>query len=451
MKHLSPARKIALSFLIIILLGTCLLKLPVSNINGNSISWIDALFVACSATCVTGLTSVCVYEQFTLFGQIVLMVLIQIGGIGLMTLVATFLLMMKNKLSLHDKIALKELLNQAHIDDFKKFLYGIIKYSFTIELIGALLLLFVFIPEYGLKGIFNALFISVSSFCNAGFDNLTTLSLVPYAHNTYLLIVIMCLILLGGLGFVVWFDIADRIRERKIKKLSLHQLWKSLSVHTKIVLISTFILIFIPAIFFFFLEYKSESVMGDLSLWEKLINALFTSVTLRTAGFASVTMQNMQMSSHLLMLVCMFIGGSPGGTAGGVKTTTVALILICVLRSLRGEKRTNIFNRHISRDIIVRATSIVAINLFVLLTGIFILSMSEDFTFMEICFEATSALATVGLSLGITPSFSVVGKCILILLMYIGRIGIMTFIMSFIKDHSKADIIHYAEGHVIVG
>lgn len=452
MKKAPPSRRIAVSFLGVILVGAILLSLPISNKNGEFFNFLDALFTSTSATCVTGLVTVVTVEQFNHFGQLVLICLMQIGGIGLMTLVATFLLILRTRLSVNDKIAIKELLNQTNIMNFKVFLQGILKYTLILEGLGAIILMFIFIPEYGvLEGIFNSIFIAVSSFCNAGFDNLSATSLMPYASNAVVLSVVMALIVLGGLGFVVWFDVHEKCSLWLHKKINLRHLLNSLTLHTKIVLITSAFLIIIPAIMIFMMEYNNPETIGNMSLTDQIINSLFSSITLRTAGFASLDFASCYTSSHLLMMICMFIGGSPGGTAGGIKTTTLAVILICVVRSLRGKRRTNVFNRHISRDIILRATTIMAINLFVLFSGIFILSISENFDFVEICFEATSALATVGLTLGITPLLSVGGKLLIIMLMFVGRIGIMTFIMSIVREDSKSDAIHYAEGHIMVG
>lgn len=452
MKKAPPARRIASSFLGVILVGAILLSLPISNKNGEFLNMIDSLFTATSATCVTGLVTHATIEQFNHFGQLVIICLMQIGGIGLMTLVATFMVALRSRLSLNDKRAIKEMLNQTNIFNFKIFLQGILKYTLVLEGLGAILLMFVFIPQFGaMEGIFKSVFIAVSAFCNAGFDNLSTVSLIPYSSNFIVCFVVMTLIILGGLGFVVWFDVHDKINQLINNRMSLHHFLDSLNLHTKIVLITTLGLIIVPAIMIFMMEYNNPETFANMSLSDQILNALFSSVTLRTAGFATVPLENCYISSQLLMIICMFIGGSPGGTAGGVKTTTVAVILICVVRSLRGKRRTNVFNRHISRDIIVRATTIMAINLLVLFTGIFILSITENFDFIQICFESTSALATVGLTLGITPMLSIGGKLVIIMLMYVGRIGIMTFIMSIVREDSGSDAIHYAEGHVMVG
>lgn len=451
-KKAPPARRIAFSFLGVILAGAILLMLPISNRDGQSLHFLDALFTATSATCVTGLTVVTTVEQFNHFGQLVLILLMQIGGVGLMTLVATGVLMLRRRLTLNDKIAMKEVLNQTNIMNFKLFIYGIIKYTLFFEALGCVILMFVFIPDYGVQeGIFKSIFTAVSSFCNAGFDVIGSTSLMPYATNFIVNAVVMALIICGGLGFVVWFEVHDKFVDFFKRKISFRTLHHSLTLHTKFVIIATIVLILGPALIFLILEYNNPATLGDLSLWDKIVTSLFTSVTLRTAGFFTIPMGATEMGSKFIMIICMFIGGSPGGTAGGVKTTTLLVIVFCVIRSLRGKKRTNVFRRHISRDIIVRSTTIVAVNVLALFTGVFLLTVFEDFSFIDILYEATSALATVGLTLGITTDLSAVGKFIIIMLMYVGRIGIITFITSIVRESGDKDTIDYAEGHVIVG
>lgn len=452
LRKLTPVQKISISFLGVILIGSVILCLPISNNNGNALSYIDALFTAASATCVTGLTTIVPVDQFSLFGQVILIFLMQIGGIGLMTLVASFVLMLKNRLSLTDKQAMKEVFNENNISNFKWFIGGILKYTFTLELVGAFILCFVFVPKFGVaQGIFTSVFTSISAFCNAGFDILGNNSLIAYQSNIIVSFVVMGLIIFGGLGFVVWFDLRDKFMLFITRKVSFRKFHHSLTLHTKLVIIATLVLIFIPAIIFFITEYNNMETFGHMNVFDKAMNALFTSVTLRTAGFATIPMGETYLSSQFLMLICMFIGGSPGGTAGGIKTTTLMVILLCIFRSLRGKHHTNAFRRHISRDIIVRATTIIAINILVLFTGIFALLVVEPFSLNEIIFEAVSAMATVGLTTGITPALSTLGKIIIVALMFVGRVGIMTFIMSLVRRDRDADKIHYAEGHVIIG
>ena len=453
--RLKPAQKIAISFLLVILIGSLLLCLPVSNRNGSWLNPLDALFTATSATCVTGLVVRVTAEQFNVFGQIVILGLIQIGGLGLMTLVATFLIMLKNRLSVNNRIAMLEMLNQASISDFKRFLTGIIKYTVFFESLGAILLMFVFIPQFGiLEGIWKSFFISISAFCNAGFDIIGSVSLRDYVTNPIVNFTVMGLIICGGLGFAVWFDLRAKTRNKLKEKWKVKRIAHSLQLHTKFVIISTLVMVLFPAFLILMIEFDNPETLGNLNIFEKIMASLFESVTFRTAGFETIYSGATATATKFLGMICMFIGGSPGGTSGGIKTTTLAVVLTCVWCRMKGLTHTDVFGRHISREIIVRATMIIVVNTMVLFTGIFLLSIFEPFEFSSICYEATSALATVGLTTGITTQLSIAGKIIIIILMYVGRIGIMTALMSITPDPRQA---HYRsqldlpEGHIIVG
>lgn len=447
----SPAQNIALSFLLMILIGTILLALPISNADGNWLSVIDALFTATSASCVTGLVSVITAEQFSGFGQVVILILIQAGGLGVMTIMAIFILMLKNKFSMNEKIAMKEMLNHEKISNMKSFVLDIVSYTFFFEAIGLILLASQFIPEFGLEGgLWKALFISVSAFCNAGFDNIASLSLIPYQTNIIINFTVMGLIVLGGLGFAVWFDIRDKVKKGLINKKGLKSVARSLSLHSKIVITMTLCLIIVPALIILAIEWSNPLTLGNLNAFEKIMCCLFQSVTLRTAGFASLNYAGLSMATQFLMVIVMFIGGSPGGTAGGIKTTTLAVVLILVHSKFTNKSLPSIFSRGIDKEIIYRACVIITINILALCLGVFALCISENMTFMELLFEAASAMATVGLTLGITPALTAIGKIIIILLMYIGRIGAITFLISMIgKKHQ--DHVVYPTGNIIVG
>lgn len=452
-KKFTTAQKIAVSFLLVILVGTILLMLPISHQDHQSYPLIDALFTATSATCVTGLVVDITVQEFSGFGQAVIMLLIQIGGLGLMTLMAVFILLLKSRLSMHEKLAMKEMLNQDQVLNMHRFLMDILKYTLIFEGIGMLLLSFRFIPEFGLlQGIFKALFIAVSAFCNAGFDILGSVSLMDYAHDPLVIFTIMALIILGGLGFAVWFDLRDKLKLLLQRQLRWDKLRKSLSIHTRIVLNMTLILILGTAAIIFLLEWNNPDTLGSFTWWQKGMSALFESVTLRTAGFASVNYASLTLASKFLMIIVMFIGGSPGGTAGGIKTTTLAVLIIYIISNLRGHTHTVLFRRTISMDIIVRAMGIFFINMLTLFIGIFLLCMIENQEFIELAFEAVSAMATVGLSLGITSALSVGGKVIIILMMFIGRIGIMTLVLSLVSRGKRSgNTVVYPNGNIIVG
>lgn len=453
-KKFTPAQKIAASFLLVILVGTVLLTLPIAHRDGEVYSVIDALFTATSATCVTGLVVDVTFQEFSLFGQLVIMGLIQIGGLGLMTLMAVFVLLLKSRLSMHEKLAVKEMLNQDKVLNMHSFLLDILKYTLIFEGCGMMLLSLRFIPEYGLlKGIFKAMFIAVSAFCNAGFDVLGSVSLGAYVHDPLVIITVMALIVLGGLGFAVWFDLRDKVKPLVMRKVNLKKFRKSLSLHTRIVLDMTCLLVLGTAILIFLLEFKNPGTIGNYTWWEKGLTSMFESVTLRTAGFASIDYANLTMASKFLMIIIMFIGGSPGGTAGGIKTTTLAVLIIYIISNLRGHAHTVLFRRTVSMDIIIRAMGIFFINLITLIMGIFLLCLMENHDFIELAFEAASAMATVGLTLGITASLSVGGKLVIIILMFVGRIGITTLVLSLVSHHhtNSENQVAYPNGNIIVG
>lgn len=453
-KKLSPAQKIATSFLFVILAGTILLMLPISNRNGEFFSPIDALFTATSATCVTGLSTVTIADQFNWFGHLVIVLLIQIGGLGLMTFMAVLILILKNRLSLNEKKVMKEMLNQDKVFDMKKFLLDILRYTLFFEAIGTIILSFRMIDDYGpIDGILKAAFLSVSAFCNAGFDTLGSISLQGYVHDPLVCITIMTLIVLGGLGFAVWFDVRDKLGNLFHKKITFKKFHQSLSLHTKVVLLVTIILIIVPAILIMALEFNNPQTMGSFSIPEKLMSSTFESIALRTAGFTTVNYANIMAGTQMLMMIVMFIGGSPGGTAGGIKTTTFAMLVIYMINMLKGRENVVVMRRHIGNGTIIRAMGIFFINIVALLTGMFLLSIVQPEAFNMIAFECVSAMATVGSSLGLTGLLTFGGKVIIIVLMYIGRIGISTLIISLVKARHDAgkDKINYPDGTIIVG
>lgn len=452
-KRRTPARKIAMSFFMVIVVGTLLLMLPAAHRNQQAYPFVDALFTATSATCVTGLVIDVTLTEFTLFGQVVIMTLIQIGGLGLMTIVAVCILFFKSKLTMHEKITMKEMLNQDGAFNMKQFLMDILKYTFLFESIGALLLAIRFLPKYGFAlGMFKSLFIAVSAFCNAGFDILGNNSLMDVAHDPLIMLTIICLIVLGGLGFAVWFDLRDKLKIMFKKHSSKRKFWKSLNFHTRIVLTVTAFLIFFGTLLIFLLERNNPSTLQNKSLPQQLLVSLFEAVTLRTAGFASVDYGALTLATKYMMVLIMFIGGSPGGTAGGIKTTTAVILLMYIISNVKGKAQTVMMKRTISKELIIRAMGIFFINLLTLLLGIFLLCIFEVQDFISIVFEATSALATVGLTLGITGALTTVGKLVIIFLMFVGRIGITTLFLSLISQHSTVDhSATYPTGSIIVG
>lgn len=454
LEKLSDTQKIALSFVLVIMVGTCLLSLPIANESRTWLSLIDALFMATSATCVTGLGVVPLVGTFTLFGKIVMLILIQIGGLGLMTLMALFVSFMKKRLSIRETRLMKEMLNSSSQLNMRKFIKDIISYVAFFEGIGALLLMFVLIPDFGWKeGIFHSVFLSVSAFCNAGFDTLGASSLMPYANHYYVISVIAMLVMIGGIGFAVWFDIRDRIQLLIRKEITWSKLISLLSLHTRIVVGFSLFLIVVPAILWLVIEFNNPLTIGTYSFFDKLYTACVEMTFLRTAGFTTFAYSGLKDASALLMMVIMFIGGSPGGTAGGIKTTTVFVILLYMRSLLSGSTQTIFKKRSIAKGTIITAMGILFLNIVVLLIGMFLLSLTQIQSFIQLSFEAVSALATVGSTLGITSLLTTSGKVVVIMMMYIGRIGITTLLLSVIRYDSNdaKNAIMYPEADIVVG
>lgn len=454
-KHikLRPAQQIALSFLFVILTGTFLLALPISN-KVEGIRLIDHLFTATSAVCVTGLASVVPIEVYTVFGQSVIIFLMQIGGLGLMTLIAIFLLAIGGRLAHHEKMVVAEATNIGSMSGLGSFLGFIIGYTLIFEFVGMILLSFVFVPEFGWSsGLFKALFVSISAFCNAGFDNLGALSLQPYVSNVIVNLTVSSLIIMGGLGFSVWFDLTKSANSILKQHHAVKRVVQHLQVHVKLVFFMTVLLISTGWLFLLVVEFSNPASLGPLSLFDKIMAAYFQSVTLRTAGFATLNIATLYPASQLMMMAFMFIGGSPGGTAGGIKTTTFALVVLMVVTEILNRENLTLFKRTISRDIARRALTVMVLSFTVVFTGMLLLSMTEKADFMVIAFEAFSAIGTVGLSMGITPYLTDFGKIVIILLMFIGRIGpvAVAFSLKNNKKFKRSVEVAYPTGQVIVG
>ncbi len=453
-KHLSIARQISISFFAVILIGSLLLSLPIAN-QGEVGHYIDHLFTATSSVCVTGLVSVVPAGQYTSFGHLVIIILIQIGGLSFLTLLATALLLMKKKLSLFNKTMIKDSLNIRDSFDIPKFIRKVIKYTLFFEIVGAILLMFEFIPTYGFaKGAWFGVFHSISAFCNAGFDIIGDSNLAPYVASPLINIVVMSLIIIGGIGFAVWFDIHDKIRPLLTRKETFGKFWKSLEFHSKIVLVVTAFLILVGALFIWLLESGNESTLGSLGLDGKMWASLMQSVTLRTAGFSSVNIANLMHPTKLLMMAWMFIGGSPGGTAGGIKTMTFVVVIAAVISMIKGKDDVTIWKRTISDTLVKKAMMVFGLALTVIVSSVFILSITEpNLSVMQIAFEVVSAFCTVGLTDAATPLLSSVGKIIICICMYVGRIGPATLIVSLIRSrHSGvSNDIHYPSGNIIIG
>ena len=443
---LSTTHVILLSFFITILIGSLLLYLPISY--KGDISYIDTLFTATTSTCVTGLVTVPTYSTWTIFGQIIILILIQIGGLGVVSFMALLMILINKKFNLKDNQLIQDAFNLNTMSGLKKFIKQVFIGTMIIEGIGAILYMFIFIPEFGTKGIWISIFNSVSAFCNAGMDIIGEVSLCDYATNPLINITTSLLIILGGLGFIVWWDIIRVIKEFKIKRF---KCFKSLSLHSKIVLSFTFILIICGAVFIFLFEYNNPLTIGNFGMLDKIQISLFQSITTRTAGFATIPQENLTNSSALVCLLLMFIGGSPVGTAGGIKTITFVSLFAIALASIRNKKEVIIFNRTLSSEITRKAVAVTCMSFSIMFISTILLSLTMDKSLIDIMYETVSATATVGLSRNLTPSLNLLGKVIIIITMYLGRVGPITLAIAFKSKKAESNIIKNPTEEVSVG
>ena len=439
---LTATRTIAIGFLGIILAGTVLLALPIASADGKAVDLLTALFTATSATCVTGLVVVDTYSGWSAFGKTVLLTLIQIGGLGFMTIGVFVAVLMKKNIGLKERGILQESMNMLQIGGIVRLVKKITIGTFLIEGVGAVLLSIRFIPQMGwIRGIGNGIFHSISAFCNAGFDLMGKTeeysSLVSYSGDVLVNITIMALIVTGGIGFLVW----DDLQKKKLR-------FKEYLLHTKIVLVVTASLLFGGALLIYLFE--RNHLMADMGAGEKVLTSLFASVTARTAGFNTIDVGGMSASSKLVTIVLMFIGGSPGSTAGGIKTTTFAVMLIFVWANLRNSHGSNIFGRRLEEEEIRKASIVVTINLLLAVAAAVILCGMQSFPREDVRLEVFSAIGTVGMSSGITRQLNTVARVIIIFLMYCGRIGSMTFALSFTERKKVAPVQLPAE-KIIIG
>ncbi len=439
--QIKPAQILALGFFGLIIFGALLLNLPIASNDGQSIGLVNAFFTSTSAVCVTGLVVANSMEQWTLFGKIVIIILIQIGGLGVMTLATTFFLLLGKKIGLKERLVIQEALNQNKISGVVRLTRNIIFGTLVIEGIGALILMFRFLPDYTfIESLGLGIFHSISAFCNAGFDVLSFNSLSPYVHDWTVNLTISGLIILGGLGFTVWHDLIDTTRET-IRKKRHHGYWfHSLALHTKLVLVLTTTLLSVGFILFFLLEMNNPGTMQEFSWSQKVLASFFQSVTTRTAGFNTIALDQMTDGSKFITIILMFIGGSPAGTAGGIKTVTLGVVFFSVMSTIRSREETEVFHRRIPDDIIKRSLAIIMMSLGVIISVTIILTITENQTFLDAAFEAVSAFATVGLSLGITGELSVIGKIVIAITMFIGRLGPMTFAVAMAIRYDRKKI-----------
>ncbi len=438
-KKMHPAQILALGYLTVILLGTILLHLPIATTTPGSMSWIDSLFTATSATAVTGLVVVNTSTAFTIFGQVVIMFLIQFGGLGLMTMSTLIALLIGRRIGIRERVVMQRELGQFTLSGLVKLVRQILRITAIIEGMGMVILFFRWRPLLGTgKALYYGLFHSVSAFCNAGFD-LFGNSMQDFSQDYITLFTISSLLIIGGLGFGV---ITDLLHLRKNKRLTFH---------SRMVLRVSLILIIVGWFFVFFAEYKNPDTLGSLSFGGKVISAYFTGVVPRTAGFESVPTGKLKIPTLFLTIVLMFIGASPASTGGGIKTTTFGVVAVTVLNMIRGKSETEVFQRRVAKETIVDAMSVVFLAMMLIFVDMIIITFAEEGkSFLALLFETVSAFGTVGLSTGITPKLSSISKFMLILTMYAGRVGPMTVAVALSKRQKNTNY-RYPEEKILVG
>lgn len=438
---LSPMQIIALSFGGIILLGTLLLSLPVASRSGQAVSVLDALFTATSATCVTGLVRFDTWSQWSGFGQVVILCMIETGGLGFMSAASLVIFLFRRKVGLRQRMVMAQALSLNEMESVVRLQKWVIFGSLSVQLLGALVLMLRFLPDYGFRqaaiwGVFH----SVSAFCNAGFDIFGTgASLVSLNSDPVVLCTLMVLIVVGGLGFFVWEEMA---RVRRFRKFS---------VYTKLVLLTTGALILSGAALILVLEWNNPQTFGDMSPGQKILNGMFQSVTLRTAGFASVDQASLTDAGKAVSMMLMLIGGSSGSTAGGLKTVSFLVLVLFLWSRARGRSTVNVFHRSIPTEKVMDAMTIAGILVGLAIFGAVVISATSPIGFTDALFEAVSALATVGLTTGATAALSIPAQILIIIFMYFGRVGVLTISMGFLMGDRASDRFRYAQTNLLIG
>lgn len=435
-----------LSFLAAIFAGSLLLSLPISAADGIPVPYVDALFTATTATCVTGLVTLPTVSAWSTFGQTVILILIQIGGLGIITIMSSLMILFHKKMGIGDRLLLQDAFNLNSLSGIVRFVKRVMLGTFLVEGIGALLYMTVFIPEFGVKGIWISVFTAVSAFCNAGIDIIADNSLVKYATNPVINAVTCLLVVLGGIGYIVWWDIMRLARNPAGSRR-----FRNLTLHSKIAITATGVLLLGGAVLILLFEYRNPLTIRDLSLFDKIQVALFQSVTTRTAGFATVPQQNLTNATSVLCLLLMFIGGSPVGTAGGIKTVTFAVLAVSALATIRNKNEVSLFDRSISKYAVNKAVAVTAMSFAIMFLSTLLLSAVTNRDTLDILYETVSATATVGLTRDLTPHLNLAGKAIIIGTMYLGRVGPISLALAFNSRKKKLSNIKDPMEEISVG
>ena len=445
---LSTTHMIMLSFLVVILAGSLLLSLPISSASGAAVTYLDALFTATTATCVTGLVTLPTVTAWSVFGQAVILVLIQVGGPGVITIMSALMILLHKRMGIGDRLLLQDAFNLNSLSGIVRFVKRVLSGTFLVEGIGALLYMIVFVPEFGPRGIWISVFTSISAFCNAGMDIIAEDSLCNYATNPVINIVTGLLIILGGIGYIVWWDVMGLGKGNAEKK---YRGFRHLSLHSKIAIATTLILIIGGGILIFLFEYYNPLTIGNLSVFDKIQVSMFQSVTTRTAGFATVPQQNLTNASSILFLLLMFVGGSPVGTAGGIKTVTVAILMVSAIATIQNKQDVSLFHRNISKQAVNKAVAVAMMSFAIMFISTILLSAVSDAEALDVLFETVSATATVGLSRDLTPHLNAAGKMIIIGTMYLGRVGPISLALALNSGKKHQNIIKNPTEEISVG
>ena len=432
----------------VILVGSVLLALPISTKSGEPVGYLDALFTATTSTCVTGLVTLPTVTTWSWFGEIVILLLIQIGGLGVITIFAGIMIALNKRFGLKESQLIQDAFNLNSLSGLAKFVKRVILGTLIVEGIGAILYMFVFIPDYGARGIWISIFNSVSAFCNAGIDIIAENSLVGYATNPLINAVTETLIILGGLGYIVWWDVVRVLKDWKRLKWKCFQ---KLTLHSKIVLSITAILVFGGAALLLAFEYNNPLTIGNYSFFDKMQVALFQSVTTRTAGFATVAQENLTNPSAILCLLLMFIGGSPAGTAGGIKTVTIVVLIATAYTTIKNKNEVSLFNRDLTRQTVRKAVAVSGMSFCIMFVSTILLSLVTDAAALDILYETVSATATVGLTRNLTGILNAWGKIIIIFTMYLGRVGPISLAFMFKSRKETVNIVKNPTEEISVG
>ncbi len=444
----STTQTILLSFLGVILIGSILLSLPISSATGQSVSYIDALFTATTSVCVTGLVTLPTVSTWSVFGQAVILVLIQIGGLGFIAIVSGLMILLTRRMGIGHKLLIQDAFNLNTMEGLAKFIRNVLLGTLFIEAIGAALCMIVFVPQFGERGIWISVFHSISAFCNAGIDILAENSLCDYATNPIINIVTSALIILGGIGYIVWWDVLRVIRSGVIKK---GHFWVHLTLHSKIAITTSAALIFGGGLLILICEYNNPATIGGMSFFEKVQAAFFQSVTTRTAGFASVPQESLRDTTSIISMAMMLVGGSPVGTAGGLKTVTVAVLICSAFATIRNKREATLFGRRVSSDSIRRAVAVVVAFSCIALVSATLLAAATGANLLDVVYESVSAIATVGLSRNFTGSLNALGKLIIIVTMYLGRIGPISLAVALGSRNESQNVISEPEEDISIG